>query len=391
MQKILIISASNAVVNSLTELFEHEKYNVVSVRDDDNALCQIKNYSFNLLIVHLPNKENDRSFDWEKIRTSLLDNPIPAIVITKKITDEFRQLLFDEGVKSCITIPINIPEILTLTRETIVKYLDVKPAKKTECAPSESDMNSMLIGSAKKIEKIKNMIKVVAPSQAKVLITGENGTGKEIVAKCLHMFSSRCDRKMIKVNCAAIPGELIESELFGHEKGAFTSAIKQHTGKFEQANDSTLFLDEIGDMSLEAQAKMLRVLQEGKIQRVGGCVEIDVDVRIISATNKNIAEEIKAGRFREDLYHRLSVIEIHMPTLNDRIEDLPQLARSFIAKFCELYKTPLKTIDSGALIMLQTRNWTGNVRELQNVIERLVIFSGDHITENLVDKYIDNI
>jgi DNA-binding NtrC family response regulator len=231
------------------------------------------------------------------------------------------------------------------------------------------------------------MIERVAPTDARVLITGSNGTGKELVARWLHELSNRAEGPFIEVNCAAIPGELIESVLFGHEKGSFTSAIKQRKGDFEQASGGTLFLDEIGDMSLSAQAKVLRALQENKIMRVGGEKEIPVDVRIIAATNKNIVEEIEKRNFREDLYHRLSVILIHVPTLNDRAEDIPLLANHFITEICETQGKPLITFDEEALTALQNITWTGNIRELRNVVERLAILCDTKITAEDVDLY----
>ena len=388
MQKILIISTANAVINSLTELLEYEQYNVLSAKSNDVAIDAIQNSTLNLIILHLINHGIDESFDLKQIKTTIDASSVPVLIIAKKIDKDFEKEIFEKGATGCVSIPINIPEILKKTHDIIEEFEPVIIEKET-C--EEDDMDALLIGSSKKIEKIKNMIRIVAPSNARVLITGENGTGKEIIAKCLHMLSARKDHPMIKLNCAAIPSELIESELFGHEKGAFTSAIKQYKGKFEQANNGTLFLDEIGDMSLAAQAKMLRVLQEGKLERVGGNTEISVNVRVISATNKVIKDEIKAGNFREDLYHRLSVIEIHLPRLDDRIEDLPELANYFIKHFCQYYKTEVKSIDSGAIDMLQANKWTGNVRELQNAIERLVIFSEANITEEMVDKYINNI
>jgi DNA-binding NtrC family response regulator len=236
--------------------------------------------------------------------------------------------------------------------------------------------------------RIQDTIAKVAPTDARVLITGENGVGKELVARKIHELSNRSSGPMIEVNCAAIPGELIESELFGHEKGSFTSAIKQRIGKFEQANGGTLFLDEIGDMHLDAQAKMLRALQEGKITRVGGEKEIKVDVRVLAATNKNLMEEVEAKRFRMDLYHRLSVILIQVPSLNARRDDIPALIEHFMKDICEEYKQPQKVIEKAAIESLKAHNWTGNIRELRNVIERLIILSDKQITKKDFETYI---
>lgn len=247
--------------------------------------------------------------------------------------------------------------------------------------------NRELIGESAPIKLIKAMIEKVAPTDARVLITGPNGTGKEVVARMIHSLSNRADAAFVEVNCAAIPSELIESELFGHMKGSFTGAVKDRAGKFEQADGGTIFLDEIGDMSLSAQAKVLRALQENKITRVGADKDIDVNVRVIAATNKNLEEEIKAGRFREDLYHRLSVILIQVPTLNERVEDIPLLADHFITQICEESGVAKSTITPDALAELQKINWTGNIRELRNVIERLLILCDKNITAKDVQMY----
>jgi two-component system nitrogen regulation response regulator NtrX len=244
-----------------------------------------------------------------------------------------------------------------------------------------------ILGGSQPILRIKETIEKVAPTEARVLITGSNGTGKELVARWLHEKSNRSEGALVEVNCAAIPSELIESELFGHEKGSFTSAIKQRIGKFEQANGGTLFLDEIGDMSLSAQAKVLRALQENKITRVGGDKEVSVNVRIVAATNKDLYEEIKRGNFREDLYHRLAVILIHVPALNDRMEDIPLLAEAFLDEILQEYGMAKKAFDKEAMIALQKINWTGNIRELRNVVERLAILSQDKITAADVQLY----
>jgi two-component system nitrogen regulation response regulator NtrX len=245
-----------------------------------------------------------------------------------------------------------------------------------------------MIGESESIHKIKETIDKVAPTDARVLITGDNGSGKELVARWLHAKSNRAEAPLVEVNCAAIPSELIESELFGHEKGSFTSAIKQRIGKFEQANGGTLFLDEIGDMSLSAQAKVLRALQEGKIMRVGGEKEISVDVRVVAATNKDLLQEVNEKRFRLDLYHRLSVILIHVPSLNERGADIPLLVDKFLSDIAEDYGQAKKAIDAKAMQALQAHNWTGNIRELRNVVERLVILSGKDITAEDVSSYV---
>ncbi|MCB0660680.1 MAG: sigma-54-dependent Fis family transcriptional regulator, partial [Saprospiraceae bacterium] len=247
-----------------------------------------------------------------------------------------------------------------------------------------------IIGNSDSISVIKETIEKVAPTDARVLITGQNGTGKELVARWIHQYSRRKEYPIVEVNCAAIPSELIESELFGHEKGSFTSAVKQRLGKFEQAHGGTLFLDEIGDMSLSAQAKVLRALQENKITRVGGEKDITVDVRVIAATNKDLRAEIAKGHFREDLYHRLAVIIIQVPSLNDRVDDIPELTKHFIQQVCDEYNIAVKKIESKALSLLQNFNWTGNIRELRNVVERLIILSGNTITSKDIEKFVYN-
>jgi transcriptional regulator with GAF, ATPase, and Fis domain len=260
--------------------------------------------------------------------------------------------------------------------------------KETKVLKRKASKVQDIIGESEAIKKIKATIEKVAPTEARVLVTGENGSGKELVARWLHEKSTRSGNPIVEVNCAAIPSELIESELFGHEKGSFTSAIKQRIGKFEQANGGTLFLDEIGDMSLSAQAKVLRALQEGKITRVGGDKEISVDVRVVAATNKNLLEEVEAKNFRMDLYHRLGVILIHVPTLNERTDDIPLLVDKFLQDIATEYGQQMKIIEKSALEALQQHNWTGNIRELRNVVERLIILSGKTITVEDVRSYV---
>ena len=262
------------------------------------------------------------------------------------------------------------------------------PSIHTRRKKVQKNLATEIIGSSNEINQIKEMIEKVAPTDARVLITGSNGSGKELVARQLHEKSNRSSAPFIEVNCAAIPSELIESELFGHEKGAFTSAIKQRIGKFEQASQGTLFLDEIGDMSASAQAKVLRALQENKITRVGGDKDISVSPRIVAATNKDLKEEIKKGNFREDLYHRLSVILIHVPSINERKEDIPQLVEKFLIDICNEHGITTKPITKDALKEMQKHNWTGNIRELRNSVERLIILSGNEIQENDVKRYV---
>jgi DNA-binding NtrC family response regulator len=293
-----------------------------------------------------------------------------------------------EAVKKGAFDYIPKPPDLNKLLITIKNALDVKELREeTKILKSKIQRSKDIIGESNSITKIKETILKVAPTEARVLITGENGTGKELVAQWIHQNSHRAKGPFIELNCAAIPSELIESELFGHEKGSFTSAIKQRLGKFEQANGGTLFLDEIGDMDLAAQAKVLRALQEGKITKVGGEKEVKVDVRVIAATNKKLDKEIAEGNFRMDLYHRLSVILIHVPTLNERKDDIPMLADKFCTEICEEYNMPKKVITPKAFKMLQEYDWTGNIRELKNVIERLIILSPSKITEEEVEQF----
>jgi DNA-binding NtrC family response regulator len=290
-----------------------------------------------------------------------------------------------KGAFDFIAKPPDLNRLLITIRNAIDKNSLVAEAKSLRRKVTRVDT---MIGHSPAILQIKETIEKVAYTDARILITGENGVGKELVARWIHEKSSRSKTNLVEVNCAAIPSELIESELFGHEKGSFTSAIRQRIGKFEQANGGTLFLDEIGDMSLEAQSKVLRVLQEGKITRVGGDKDITVDVRIIAATNKNLLEEVQRKQFRLDLYHRLSVIMIHVPSLNERREDIPELTYHFLVQICQEYGIPVKSIKDSAIKKLQVHKWTGNVRELRNVVERLIILSGKEITEEDINRYV---
>lgn len=309
----------------------------------------------------------------------------PFIVISGHGNIETAVEAVKKGAYDYISKPPDLNRMLITIRNAMDKKSLVAETKQLRKKISKS---ADMIGASEGMQRIKETIEKVAPTDARVLITGENGVGKELVARRIHELSSRSGAPLIEVNCAAIPSELIESELFGHEKGSFTSAIKQRIGKFEQASGGTLFLDEIGDMSHDAQAKMLRALQEGKITRVGGEKEIKVDVRVIAATNKDLMEEVEAKKFRLDLYHRLSVILIHVPSLNDRRDDIPLLIEHFLKDISDDYKQPVKQIDDTAIKALQEYNWTGNIRELRNVVERLIILSDKKITKKDVEQYI---
>ena len=316
---------------------------------------------------------------------------LPWIYVTSTPSTESAVEALRHGAIDYLSIPLDMNRLLETLRKldrcdnteiTIVPRSTVRtPYKRTNCATQQ------IIGESRAIEHVRQMINLVAPSEARVLVLGENGTGKELVARWLHLKSLRCTAPFVEVNCAAIPAELIESELFGHEKGSFTSAIKQRKGKFELANGGTLFMDEIGDMALSAQAKVLRALQENKITRVGGDRDIPVDVRVVAATNKDIRHEIELGNFREDLYHRLSVIEIDVPPLRERIEDIKVLVNHFIAEICQRYNIETKSIDPRAIDLLEHRRWTGNIRELHNAVERLIILSDKRITAEAVELY----
>ncbi len=313
-------------------------------------------------------------------------NPdVPIIMISGHGNIETAVEAVKKGAFDYIAKPPDLNRLLITIRNALDRNSLVTETKALKRKVSRvPDM----IGESSTIKKIKETIDKVAPTEARILITGENGVGKELVARWIHEKSNRASGPLVEVNCAAIPGELIESELFGHEKGSFTSAIKQRIGKFEQANGGTLFLDEIGDMSPNAQAKVLRALQEGKITRVGADKDINVDVRVITATNKDLLREVEAKTFRLDLYHRLSLIIIHVPPLNERNDDIPLLAENFLKEICSDYGTAKKTIEPDAINFLQEYNWTGNIRELRNVVERLVILSGKAITAEDVKNYV---
>lgn len=343
------------------ELAGKEKYDVI--------LCDIK----------MPQMDGIEVLD-----RLLVMNDTPVVMISGHGNIETAVDAIKRGAYDYIAKPLDLNRLLITIRNAMEKG---SLLKETRVLKRKVSRTYEMIGESEPMLQIRTMIEKVAPTDARVLITGSNGTGKELVARWLHEFSNRCEGPFVEVNCAAIPGELIESVLFGHEKGSFTSAIKQRKGDFEQASGGTLFLDEIGDMSLAAQAKVLRALQENKIMRVGGEKDIPVDVRVIAATNKNLVEEIEKRNFREDLYHRLSVILIHVPTLNERAEDIPLLANHFINDICESQGKPLLTFTDDAIKALQDIIWTGNIRELRNVVERLAILCDGQITAADVERY----
>ncbi len=383
MAKILIVDDEKSIRNTLREILEYENYEVEEAADGKEAMDFLKKGKYDLVLLDIKMPKMD---GMEVLDKSLAQNPdLPIIMISGHATIESAVEAVQKGAFDFITKPPDLNRLLITIRNALEKSSLISETKVLKRQVSKT---RDIIGESPAIQNIKDTIERVAPTEARVLITGDNGTGKELVARWIHDKSNRADGPLIEVNCAAIPSELIESELFGHEKGAFTSAVKQRIGKFEQANGGTLFLDEIGDMSLSAQSKVLRALQDNQITRVGGDKSIDVDVRVIAASNKDLRQEIEEGNFRMDLYHRLSVILIHVPNLNERTEDIPLLAQQFVQEICQDYGMPEKTITDDAIKALQKINWTGNIRELHNIIERLIILSDDKITSKDVEQYV---
>lgn len=377
MAKILIIDDEKSIRRALKEILEFEKFEVHEAENGLEGLELALNQIYDIIFCDIKMPKMDgmellAQFQKENIET-------PIIMISGHGNIETAVESIKMGAFDFIQKPLDLNRILVTIRNAVDKKTlvqETKVLKKT----IQKLKGTKIIGSSNEIEHIKQMIARVGPSDARVLITGENGTGKELVARSLHENSSRSNGPFIEVNCAAIPSELIESELFGHEKGAFTSAVKQKKGKFELASNGTLFLDEIGDMSASAQAKVLRALQENIIQRVGGETSINVSPRVIAATNKNLRREIEIGNFREDLFHRLSVILIHVPSLNSRKDDIPEISEYFLTSICQEHGIPRKNFSSDAIEALKNTNWTGNIRELRNIIERMVILCDNEIT-----------
>ncbi|MCQ2958668.1 MAG: sigma-54 dependent transcriptional regulator [Bacteroidales bacterium] len=382
MASILVVDDERAIRNSLKEILEYEDYKVDIAENGMEGLQKVQNGKFDLIFSDIKMPEMDGIAFLEAVLKER--NDIPVIMMSGHAEIDIAVKSIKMGAYDFISKPLDMNRILVTVRNALDKKNLVQ---ETTILKKKVASKYQMIGESEPLKRIFEIVGKVAPTDARVLITGPNGSGKELVARALHEQSNRKDAPFIEVNCAAIPSELIESELFGHEKGAFTSAVKTRTGKFEQADGGTLFLDEIGDMSLPAQAKVLRALQEQKISRVGSDKDISVDVRVIAATNKDMKEEIDEKRFREDLYHRLSVILIKVPSLADRIDDIPLLAEHFINESCKEMGVPKKTISANAVKKLQTYPWTGNIREFRNVIERLVILSGKTIEENDVELY----
>lgn len=377
MSKILIVDDERAIRRALREILEFEEFEVDEAENGKIGLDKAKAENYDIIFCDIKMPEMDGMEVLDGLQKANVESPV--IMISGHGNIETAVVAIKKGAFDFIEKPLDLNRILVTIRNAKDKNVLIEE-KKVLKKTVKKFRGSSIIGETDEIIKIKEMIEKVAPSDARVLVTGENGTGKELVAQSLHDLSERKGNPFVEVNCAAIPAELIESELFGHEKGAFTSAIKQKKGKFELASGGTLFLDEIGDMSASAQAKVLRALQENVIQRVGGEKDIKVNARIVAATNKDLRKEIDKGNFREDLFHRLAVILIHVPSLNDRRDDIPLLSNHFMSMVCSEHGIARKSFDDKALEQLQKTDWSGNIRELRNIIERLIILGGDIIS-----------
>ncbi|MBR1956662.1 MAG: sigma-54-dependent Fis family transcriptional regulator [Bacteroidales bacterium] len=380
--KILVIDDERAIRNSLKEILMLEGYEVETAENGVQGIAMVEKEKYDVIFCDIKMPE----MDGDEVLDRLVAMGIDAAIVMISGHGDINSAVacIKRGAFDFIPKPLDLNRILITIKNATEKVTLVKETKVLKKKVYGQEM----IGESEALLHIKEMIDKVAPTDARVLICGSNGTGKELVARNLHQRSNRSAAPYIEVNCAAIPSELIESELFGHEKGSFTSAVKQHKGKFEQADGGTLFLDEIGDMSLAAQAKVLRALQEKKISRVGSDKDITVDVRVLAATNKNLKEEIEKGNFREDLYHRLSVILINVPTLDQRKSDIPLLVDHFLDQISSETGMPVRAVDPDAMKLLVEKSWTGNIRELRNVVERLMILSGDRITASDVKAYV---
>ena len=387
MAKILVIDDERAIRNTLKDILEFEGYTIDLAENGKVGLEKALATTYDLIYTDIKMPEMDGLEMLQAYRQTIKElgaEEAPVVMISGHGTVETAVEALKKGAFDFIVKPLDLNRLLLTTKHAI----DHKSlVQETKVLRKKINSRNQMVGESAEIEKVRSIIEKVAPTEARVMITGANGTGKEVVAHLIHENSSRAKKVMVEVNCAAIPSELIESELFGHTKGSFTSAIKDRAGKFEQADGGTLFLDEIGDMSLSAQAKVLRALQENEITRVGSDKPIKVNVRVLAATNKDLKKEIAEGRFREDLYHRLNVIPIHVPALDDRKEDIPLLINHFAEYICQEQGTKTKSFSPEAITALQQRSWPGNIRELRNVVERLIILSGDVITDQDVAMF----
>ena len=387
MAKILVIDDERAIRNTLKEILEFEGYTVDVAENGRVGLDMALATKYDLIYTDIKMPEMDGMEVLQSYRKTQQEQggeEAPVVMISGHGTVENAVEALKSGAYDFIVKPLDLNRLLVTTQRALEHKSLVQ---ETKVLRKKIGARNKMVGESAAIERVREIIEKVAPTEARVMITGANGTGKEVVAHMIHENSSRAKKPMVEVNCAAIPSELIESELFGHTKGSFTSAIKDRAGKFEQADGGTLFLDEIGDMSLSAQAKVLRALQENEITRVGSDKPIKVNVRVLAATNKDLKHEIAEGRFREDLFHRLNVIPIHVPALDDRKEDIPLLVKHFAEQICQEQGWKVKVFDEGAVSALQERNWPGNIRELRNVVERLIILGGEVITASDVKSF----
>jgi len=393
MAKLLVIDDERSIRNTLKEILADEGHEVDTAENGQQGLEMAQKTAYDLIysdikmpgmdgmevLKALKNGENDENGD------ASLNGETPIVMITGHGDVETAVQALKAGAYDFLLKPLDLNRILITTKNAL-ESKDLKQETK-QLRKKVAAKGPQMVGASMAIQRVRDIIDKVAPTEARVLITGPNGTGKEVVAHLIHQQSARANGPMVEVNCAAIPSELIESELFGHMKGSFTGAVKDRAGKFEQADGGTLFLDEIGDMSLAAQTKVLRALQESEITRVGSDKPIKVNVRVLAATNKDLQKEIEKGNFREDLFHRLNVIPVHVPALNERLEDIPLLVEYFVGQICAEQGIAAKTFDDAAIKALQTKDWTGNIRQLRNVVERLIILAGSKITKDDVEAY----
>lgn len=386
MAKVLIVDDEVPIRRTLREILEFEQYEVEEAADGLEGVSKVQSQKYDVVIMDIKMPKMDGIEALERIM--MISPETPVIMVSGHGTIDTAVEAVKKGAFDFISKPPDLNRMLITVRNAMEKAELVITKQKLEKQVKGSTKGVIMIGQSAPIMAVKRMLEKVAPTESRVLITGPNGSGKELVARWIHERSQRANGPMVEVNCAAIPSELIESELFGHKKGSFTGAIADRPGKFEQANGGTLFLDEIGDMSLDAQAKVLRALQESKITRVGDSKEIKVDVRVVAATNKDLRKEIEAGRFREDLYHRLAVIVVNVPSLNERRDDIPLLIEHFNRRISDDYGHPPKQFTPEAIRALQDYNWTGNIRELANVVERLLILCDNVVHEEDVRQYV---